>query len=118
MICKRKLPEDKMSETQREYAANYGKPPAHPASRRASPATRAAGRRKNLSALLVAALNENRSHRRSTEHRRKITKREAIITQMVNKSAEADLRATKMLFDMLRDVEKKAGTGATAEPAH
>jgi hypothetical protein len=33
------------------------------------------------------------------EQQRKITKHEAIVTQMVNKSAEADLRATKMLFD-------------------
>jgi len=28
---------------------------------------------------------------------------------MVNKSAEADLRATKMLFDMMKEVEQKAG---------
>jgi hypothetical protein len=48
-------------------------------------------------------------------HRRKITKREAIIKQMVDKSAEADLRATKMLFDMLKEVEEKAGA-APAEP--
>ena len=44
--------------------------------------------------------------------RRQITKREAIATQMVNKSAGADLRATKMLFDMLKEVEQKAGTAA------
>ena len=40
--------------------------------------------------------------------RRKITKREAIATQMVNKSATADLRATKMLIDMMKDAEQKA----------
>jgi len=34
----------------------------------------------------------------------------AIVTRMVNKSAEADLRATKMLFDMMKEVEQKAGT--------
>jgi hypothetical protein len=28
---------------------------------------------------------------------------------MVNKSAEADLRASKMLFDMMKEVEQKAG---------
>jgi hypothetical protein len=48
--------------------------------------------------------------------RRKITKREAIVTQMVNKSAKADLRATKMLFDMMKEVEQKAGAAAP-EPA-
>ena len=36
---------------------------------------------------------------------------------MVNKSAEADLRATKMLFDMLKEVEQKAGAVAPAESA-
>jgi len=44
--------------------------------------------------------------------RRKITKREAIVTQMVNKSASADLRATKMLIDMLKDVEQTAGVAS------
>jgi len=40
---------------------------------------------------------------------RQMTKREAIVTQMVNKSASADLRATKMLIDMMKDAEQKAG---------
>jgi hypothetical protein len=44
--------------------------------------------------------------------RRKITKREAIVAQMVDKSASADLRATKMLIDMVKDVEHKAGDSA------
>jgi hypothetical protein len=35
--------------------------------------------------------------------RREITKREAVVTQLVSKSAAADLRATKMLVDMLKD---------------
>jgi hypothetical protein len=42
---------------------------------------------------------------------RTITKREANVTQMVDKSASADLRATKMLIDMMKDVEHKAGDG-------
>ena len=44
--------------------------------------------------------------------RRKTTKRGAIVTQMVDKSASADLRATKMLIDMMKDVEHKAGDAA------
>ena len=36
---------------------------------------------------------------------RKITKREAIITQLVNRSATADWRAIKILFDLVRDIE-------------
>jgi hypothetical protein len=36
--------------------------------------------------------------------RHTMTKREAIVTQMVDKSTSADLRATKMLIDMMKDV--------------
>jgi hypothetical protein len=45
--------------------------------------------------------------------RRKITKREAVIHQLVNKSTSADLRATKMLMDMMKEAERNAGV---AEP--
>jgi hypothetical protein len=44
---------------------------------------------------------------------RKVAKREAIVTQMVNKPANADLRMTKMLFDMMKDVEQKAGIASS-----
>jgi hypothetical protein len=48
--------------------------------------------------------------------RRKITKREAIVTQMVNESAGANLRATKMLIDMMKDIEKKTSAEPPPEP--
>ena len=44
--------------------------------------------------------------------RKQVTKREAVIAQLVNKSASAELRA-KMLIDMLREVEK----GRTRRPS-
>jgi len=47
--------------------------------------------------------------------RRQITKREAIVHQLVNKSTTADLRATKMLFDMMKEAEQKADAVAPAE---
>ena len=72
-------------------------------------------RRKDQSSLLTAALNEP-VHATIDGKRRKITKREAIVTQMVNESAGANLRATKMLFDMIKEVEQKAGA-APPEPA-
>jgi hypothetical protein len=49
--------------------------------------------------------------------RREITKREAVVTQLVNESAGADLRATKLLIDMPKDVEKTAGMTPPPEPA-
>ena len=61
-------------------------------------------RGKNPAALLVAALNEP-VYVTTDGKRHKITKREAIVTQLVNESAGADLHATKMLIDMLKEVE-------------
>jgi Family of unknown function (DUF5681) len=58
--------------------------------------------------LLIEALDEPVTATIDGE-RREITKREAVVTQLVNKSAAADLPATKMLVDMLKDAEKKAG---------
>src|SRR6266576_2120073 len=86
-------------------------------SRRASPATRAArvAGKNNLSALLLAALDEP-VYLTIDGHRRKITKREAIVTQMVDKSASADLRATKMLIDMMEGVEHRAVGDAAPPP--
>jgi hypothetical protein len=69
--------------------------------------------RENLAALLAAALNEKVTVTENGK-RRQVTKREAVIAQLVNKSASAELRATKMLIDMLRDIEKRAET-AVAE---
>ena len=64
-----------------------------------------------MPALLADALNE-RTFVTIDGRRRKITKREAIVAQMVNKSASADLRATKMLIDMMKDAERQASAAA------
>ena len=64
---------------------------------------------------MIATLNEP-VYATIDGKRRKITKRQAIITQMVNESASANLRATKMLFDMMKEVEQKAGAAAPREP--
>jgi hypothetical protein len=69
-----------------------------------------------LPALLIEALNEKVVVTIDGE-RREITKREAVVTQMVNESARANLRATKMLIDTLKDAEKKAGAAPPPEPA-
>jgi hypothetical protein len=41
-----------------------------------------------------------------------MTNREAIVAQMVDKSTRADLRAIKMLADMQKEAEAKAGTAS------
>jgi hypothetical protein len=82
-------------------------------SRKVSPATLAA-RARNLAELLVGALNQPVFVTANGE-RRRITKREAVIAQLVDKSAGADLCATKMLIDMLQDIEKRAGMASPPE---
>ena len=90
----------------RDYEVGYGKPPRHTRFKKGqsgNPRGRPSGS-KNLKTLLNDALNEPVV---VTEEggRRKITKREAIVTQLVNRSATADLRALKILLDTLRDIE-------------
>jgi hypothetical protein len=64
---------------------------------------------------LAAALNEKVTVTENGKCRQ-ITKREAVITQLVNKSATAEVRATKMLIDMLREAEKKAEPAPEKNP--
>ena len=104
-----------MSETNREYAATYRKPPEHTRFKMGQSGNPRGRPAKNLPALLAAALNEKVTVTENGK-RRQITKREAVIAQLVNKSAAAELRATKMLIDMLRDVEKKAEPAPEKNP--
>src|SRR5438874_1859 len=94
------------SDHERDYEVGYGKPPRHSRFKRGqsgNPRGRAPGA-KNLRTLLSEALNECVI---VTENggRRKVTKREAIIKQLVNQSATADWRAIKILLDLIREIE-------------
>ena len=92
--------------TRRDYEVGYGKPPRDTRFKEGqsgNPRGRPPGA-KNLKTLLSEALNEPVVVAENGGHR-KITKRQAIITQLVNRSATADLRAIKILLDMLRDIE-------------
>jgi hypothetical protein len=92
--------------TRRDYEVGYGKPPRDTRFKEGqsgNPRGRPPGL-KNLKTLLSEALNEPVVVAENGGHR-KITKRQAIITQLVNRSATADLRAIKILLDMLRDIE-------------
>ena len=82
--------------TKGDYEIGYGKPP--PGS-------------KNLTTLLNDALNETVT---VTENgrRRTITKREAVIKQLVNKSASAEARSLKILLDLMLNLEARARSSA------
>jgi hypothetical protein len=101
-----------MSDTERDYQVGPGKPPLHTRFKKGQSGNPRGRHAKNLPALLVEALNQPVA---VTENgrRRQVTKREAVIAQLVDKSAAADLRATKMLLDILKDIEKEVGTAPT-----
>jgi hypothetical protein len=91
---------------QSDYEVGYGKPPQHTrfkSGQSGNPRGRPSGS-KNLKTLLSEALNEPVT---ITENgrRRKITKREAIVRQVVNCSVTPDWRAVKIVFDLLRHIE-------------
>ena len=99
-----------------DYEVGYGKPPRHTRfepGRSGNPRGRPAGS-KNLSSLLSKALDEPVIVVENGR-RRRIAKRQAIITQLVNRSAQADLKATQLLLTILRDLEGRADPGA-ADP--
>jgi uncharacterized protein DUF5681 len=95
--------------TQLDYEVGYGKPPRHTRFRKGrsgNPRGRPSGS-KNLSTLLNEALNEPVLVAENGG-RRKITKRQAIITQLVNKAAKADWRAIKILLDLVQEIEARS----------
>jgi len=100
-----------MADDERDYKVGPGRPPLHTRFRKGQSGNPGGRSKKKLSALLADALNEPVVVTIDGE-RRKITKREAVVHQLVDKSTSADLRATKMLFDMMKDAEQKAGAAS------
>jgi hypothetical protein len=89
-----------------DYEVGYGKPPPHTRfvkGQSGNPRGRPRGA-KNMKILLAEALNQLVV---VTDNggRRKVSKREAIITQLVNRSAKADFKAIQILLGMIRDIE-------------
>ena len=93
------------------YKLGSGRPPLHTRFKKGQSGNARGRRTKSLPASLADALNETVVVT-IDGRRRKITKREAILAQMVDKLASADLRATKMLIGLMKDVEHKAGAAA------
>jgi len=91
-----------------DYEVGYGKPPRETRfvkGRSGNPRGRPRGA-KSFNTLLSDKLNEPVTVAENGG-RRKISKREAIVTQLVNRSAAADFRAIKILLDIVRDIERQ-----------
>src|ERR1700740_2208326 len=100
-----------------DYEIGRGKPPRHAGfqkGRSGSPKGRPKGS-KNFATLLAEALDEKVQVTEDGK-RRRVTKRELVIKQLVNKSAAADLRAIKQLTDIVQGVQRHAGASEAPAP--
>ena len=91
-----------------DYEVGYGKPPRNTQFKKGqsgNPRGRPPGS-KNLATLVSVALNEPVIVVENGG-RKKITKREAIIKQLVNRSTKADWRAIKILLDIVREIDSR-----------
>ena len=104
--------------TTRDYEVGYGKPPRNAGFKKGqsgNPRGRPRGS-KNLSTLLTDALNEPVV---VTEdgRKRKISKRELGVRQLVNKFAMAEAQATKILLGLMQERDRLAAEASAERPS-
>jgi len=95
-----------------EYAVGFGKPPRRTRfckGQSGNPKGRPRGAR-NLATLMEKVLKEPVVISENGK-RRRITKREALIKQLVNKAIAGDPRSIKLLLAELREIDDRLGTG-------
>jgi len=97
-----------------DYAVGYKKPPLHSRFKKGQSGNPEGGRRrrdcrkKRLPALLEEALDRRPATTRG-RIRRPATRPEAVVVALVEKSAAGDLRAVKLLLDLVQKTELAAG---------
>jgi hypothetical protein len=95
-----------------DYDVGFGKPPKHTQfhkGRSGNPTGRARGSR-NASTLLDEALSE-RVIVAENGRRRKVTKFEVVLTQLVNKAAQGEHRSTRLLLEWTERLQLTDRTG-------
>jgi hypothetical protein len=98
------------SDDPQDYKTGYKKPPVASRSRKGNninPRSHPRGS-KVLAALLQQALDETAAAAEDNGQGRRQSKREVVIRRLVEKSAGADLAATKLLFELLRRADPNA----------
>ena len=101
------------ADEKRDDEVGYRKPPRRTRFRKGqsgNPRGRPSGA-KNLSTMLSEALNELVIVAENGR-RRKITKRKAIIMQVVNRAAKGYWRDTKLILDIEQDIERRTDAAA------
>ena len=97
-----------------DYEVGYGKPPRDGRFKRGqsgNPKGRPT-RKRSLSTVLEDVLGEGVLAVVGTGRHKKMTKLQATITQLVNKAASGDPKATQTLLAQLRDTESRSDTGS------
>lgn len=97
-----------------DYAVGRGRPPVHTRFKpgnRANPAGRPRGAR-NLTTLLVAALDRREVVVGEDGTRRKLSKTEQGVARLADRFAKGDPNATRIVLEMLRE----SGRAGPAEP--
>ena len=100
-----------MTETKRDYESGYRKPPVGRRFKKGQSGNRSgrpAKSAKSAPPLLVRKFDEQVVVA-TNGRRQKTTRREVVMVQLVDQPAGAGLSATKILTDVLKEIEKKAG---------
>ena len=102
------------TENERSYDVGYGKPPAHTRFQPGQSGNRKGRPKgpKDLPAALLKALNDSVIVTENGE-RKRITKFEAVIKQLVNKALGGDARATRLLMQLVEKMKDLAGSPPT-----
>jgi hypothetical protein len=93
------------------YKVGPGRPPLHTHFKKGQSGNPRGARVKQLSDLLREALNQQ-TVVTIDGRRRRMTKREAMVAQLVEKSAAADLRAARLVLDLQKQAEAMAARRA------
>ena len=104
-----------MAERQRDYAVGYGKPPVRGRFRKGrsgNPGGRPRG--KSLATLLREALAETATIEVNGRPRR-VSKGQATVALLIDRTAEADPRWMKLLLDLLQKLETRSGRSGDDE---
>jgi hypothetical protein len=92
----------------RDYEVGYGKPPIHSRWKEGQSGNRKGSRRgvKKLSTLLHEALQKKVVVVTENGRRRAITKLEAALTQLANRAAQGEHKATQTLLGLMQEIER------------